>query len=167
MTIREILQSDIAPFEVEDDVLILLFRYYLHRAPTINSVRSVSNNLANPEEKWTEYLTSLHIGKEQHHIYSSNRITEQQLGYFNLSDDDIVTRNTKGIVCCSYQEEPNINCLLRHLRNSIAHGRVYVRCIGNSSILIFDDYNKVNNQSARIVLTKSDLRQLKSVISRN
>ena len=65
--------------------------------------------------------------------------------------------------------ESDLSCLLRHIRNSLAHGRVFVIHGGNQIYILFEDcvpQNKGNNNriSARILCTQADLKKWKSFI---
>ena len=64
-----------------------------------------------------------------------------------------------------HNPETDLDCILRHIRNSIAHGRVYYRKDRNRIHFVFEDCNK-KNLTARIVCIKSDLEFWKKVLSR-
>ena len=62
--------------------------------------------------------------------------------------------------------ETELDCFLRHIRNSIAHGRVYYKNDGNRVRFVFEDLTpSSNNISARIVCIKADLEYWKSILS--
>ncbi len=64
---------------------------------------------------------------------------------------------------CYYKDnvEQEIPCLLRHLRNSIAHGNVFGVLSKNRKYILFDDYNKSGNHTARVLFTQTDLEKIR------
>lgn len=46
MTISDILQHPVLPFEIEDVKLVKLFSFFLHSAPTIESATAISMEAA-------------------------------------------------------------------------------------------------------------------------
>ena len=55
--------------------------------------------------------------------------------------------------------------MIRHIRNSIAHGRIYYSHTGNRIHIVFEDANSTGNLSARIVCIKADLEHWKRILS--
>lgn len=99
-----------------------------------------------------------------------NAQIEKELKQANLDGDDICLK-CKRFVCKRKQTkngafpETDLDCFLRHIRNSIAHGRVYCLHGGNRVRIVFEDENSSGNLSARIVCIKADLEHWKKVLS--
>lgn len=53
---------------------------------------------------------------------------------------------------------------MRHLRNTLAHGRFFVIHGGNHISLLFDDQNGEGNITARIICNQADLKKWKKII---
>ena len=141
MKIKDIKYNIINPFEIDDVKLIRLFSFYLHTAPTIES------------------RTATQIDEER---ASNNWISFKEYG---LDDEAEVKRRTRAFVCKKKtSQETDYRCLLRHLRNSIAHNNVYISDVGNRKYILFEDFNKKGNISAKILLSQNDLRILKKEI---
>ena len=58
MTISDILQHPVLPFEIEDVKLVKLFSFFLHSAPTIESATAISMEAARLDQNWMSYITS-------------------------------------------------------------------------------------------------------------
>ena len=159
MNISELLNSPIIPFEIDDVVLQKLFSFFLHLAPTIDSKTAATI----PEDRlirnWAEYVASL---KCESFVFLAPNCSIEKHG---LSSTSQISRKSKGFVCKRKDKnEAEHVCLLRHLRNSIAHNNVYLKNAGNRKYLLFEDFNQSKNQSARILLSQSDLKRLKNTI---
>lgn len=166
MTINDIMSSHITPFEISDKKLLSLFSYYLHLAPTIGSSSAKSPPTCGLEIAWQQFITEVSLIKPNYHIYAPGYIKPSQLELYNLADTDVVKKNSRRFVCCYKDDESQeIVCLLRHIRNSIAHSNIYLLDTKNRKYLIFDDYNKSENLTARILLSQTDLSRLRKVLS--
>ena len=58
MTISDILQHPVLPFEIEDVKLVKLFSFFLHSAPTIESATAISMEAARLDQNWMSFITS-------------------------------------------------------------------------------------------------------------
>lgn len=165
MYISELLSNPIVPFEIEDMVLQKLFSFFLHLAPTIDS--KTAANI--PEDRlirnWAEYVS--YVNKESFVFLAPNCVIENHLEKHGFALSSQINRKSKGFICKRKDKnEPDYVCLLRHLRNSIAHSNVYLSNAGNRKYLLFEDFNQTKKQSARILLSQSDLKRLKDTIMR-
>mgnify|MGYP000996939628 FL=1 len=57
-------------------------------------------------------------------------------------------------------------CFVRHIRNSIAHGYVYIKKQTNRVFILLEDYNSKKHKQAIILVSKSDLNKLKKEIEK-
>ena len=163
MIIADILKNHITPFEVDDEKLRKLFSFFLHSAPSIESATAAHIPPDRLMRNWNTYICGLPQGC--HGFISSNCIFDKYLGQYNLDNNAMVNRKTKGFICKKKtNNEEEYECLLRHIRNSIAHSNVYMINAGNRKYLLFEDFNQSKNQSARILISQTDLQKLKSEI---
>jgi hypothetical protein len=172
MTINDLLNKRIIPFEVKDEKLKALFSFFLHRAPSISS----SSATVKPDEEltqlWDDYLVEISIPKDCIGIYASGYINDSQLSKYSLAGPDEINRKANRII--GYKKdvkktkgrnELDCECVLRHLRNSIAHGNVFVEEKTNRKYILFDDYNENNHLTGRILLSMTNLIKLKKYMS--
>ena len=164
MKIADILSYHIVPFETEDMKLKSLFSFFLHLAPTISSSSAGDIPKAGLAQAWASFLREARIRNESFRLYTSGSINEKQLERYSLSSSSTVSRKSKCFICSRKSaDECEMSCLLRHLRNSIAHSNVYL-LNNNRKYILFDDFNTKQNRSARILLSQGNLRVLKKYL---
>lgn len=158
----------VIPFEYGKEEIESLFSYFLYKAPNIESVHSPQISSKYKREILDRMISN------QHYRYQcfckSNSPIEKELVKANLSDGDGVCLKCKRFVCKKKKKkgavgESDLDCFLRHIRNSIAHGRVYLWRDGNKHHIMFEDENNTGKISARIVCVKSDLSHWKKVLN--
>lgn len=166
ITIGEILNSHIVPFEYEDIKTKRLFSYFLHLAPTISSSSAKELSINDYNDVWERVSDGLALDSKNCKIYASGYIKVDQLKTYKLCDNDTANRSTKRVVCCEKNSsETEIECFLRHIRNSIAHSNVYV-LDKRRKYVIFDDYNKNKHLTARLLLSQTDLEKVRKIIEK-
>lgn len=166
MKIKDIKYNIIHPFEIDDVKLIRLFSFYLHTAPTIESRTATQIDEERASNNWISFIKTLNkdMFKFYAHSYPIERLVDSFKEY-GLDDEAEVKRRTRAFVCKKKtSQETDYRCLLRHLRNSIAHNNVYISDVGNRKYILFEDFNKNGNISAKILLSQNDLRILKKEI---
>ena len=165
MTISDILQHPVLPFEIEDVKLVRLFSFFLHSAPTIESATAIPMEAARLDQNWMSFITS--YPKESWLVIAPNCTFGAYLIKANLDGNAVVSRRKKGFVCKrKTKDETDCEACLRHIRNAIAHNNVFVLNAGNRKFILFDDYNKDKKHNARLLFTQSDLQRLKSEITK-
>ena len=166
MTISDIKKNKIAPFEIDDIKLTRLFSFFLHSAPTIDSNLASKIDEDRLLKNWNDFVSR--FTSERILVYSKKYPFEdfmQQFEKCGLSDESTVSRRLKAIVCKRKEKtEKDYQCVLRHLRNSIAHGNLYLSNASNRKYVLFEDYTKNGNITARILLSQADLSLLKREI---
>ena len=166
MKISDILANRILPFEIEDEKLKKLFSFYLHSAPTIESKSAAMIEAEKLAENWLEYRSTFPQDMSVFYAasYPPDKFQECLLKY-KLNNEADVNRRIKAFVCKKKdKDEQECQCLLRHLRNSIAHDNVYLSNAGNRKYILFEDFNKSDNLTARILLSQADLSTMKRII---
>ena len=164
MTISDIKENKIAPFEIDDIKLTRLFSFFLHSAPTIDSNLASRIDEDRLLKNWNNFVSQFTNGRISLYSNSYKKLI-QQFEKHGLSDESTVSRRLKVIVCNRKNNvEKDYQCVLRHLRNSIAHCNLYLSNAGNRKYILFEDYNKRGNITARILLSQADLSLLKREI---
>lgn len=159
--------SAITPFDSDDEELLQLFSYFLHKAPEIDSALSKKIPASYHNEIFERMMEGRHFKAIS--FCSSNVKIDSQLAKVSLYENDLCPKCKRFV--CKYkaiqkkeQSESNLHCFLRHIRNSIAHAHVYMLCINNRKYILFEDYNKSKNRSARIICVKADLKYWKRIL---
>lgn len=158
----------VTPFEECTADVKKLFSYFLHNAPNIESIHSekIPNELH--DSIFDRMINDRHFKYQNFCTFNASINKELEKGYL-LGDS--VCLKCKRFVCKkkktdkSKLSESNLECFLRHIRNAIAHVRVYYRHAGNKIHIVFEDKNTTGNLSARIVCIKADLEHWKKVLS--
>lgn len=165
---KESLQSFISPFEDGTSETRKLFSYFLHKAPNIESVHSTLIPDVMHTEVFERMLESRHFKYKK--FCWANAVIENELCKGFL-DGNLLCLKCKRFVCKKKKTEKgrtpetDLECFLRHIRNAIAHGRVYIFHARNRIHIVFEDVNTSGKLSARIVCIKADLEYWKSVLS--
>lgn len=154
------------PFEVKDAALKTLFCYFLYRAPGIKSKHAEYLE----QEKCEILLKKINEKADQRIQFCEPGVQiEKELPKVNLSEKDPCLKCTRAMCKRSKEEkspkESDLVCLLRHIRNSIAHGYVHCRKSNKTYYILFEDYNDEERMTAKIVCCKEDLEQWKEIIS--
>lgn len=164
--IEDILKNRILPFEVESEKLRRLFSFYLHSAPTIESKSAAQIDNDRLKRNWICFREL--FPNNTMTFFSSSYANDKFIKSFekyNIHNDAHINRKIKVSVCKKKDtKESEYQCLLRHLRNSIAHDNVYLLNAGNRKYILFEDYSNKENISARILFSQADLSALKKEI---
>ena len=171
MKIKDIKEHIIVPFEIEDEKLKILFSFYLHKAPTIESKSSIDLNSSMLDERWTNFKNSISNIKTKFvsYSYTLDDLLKRMVDC-GLDEESPVNRTTNAFVCKKKNikkgeaPETECECVLRHIRNSIAHGNVYLSSTSNRKYVLFEDYNLNDKLTARILLSQTNLKKLKRII---
>ncbi len=165
MLISEIRSNQIVPFEIEDTKLIKLFSFFLHSAPTTSSASAMNIDTQRLESNWNAFIGD--IKQKNYIIIPDNQKIEDYFEKYNFLPDSTVNRLSKGFVCKRKgKDETDYACVLRHLRNAIAHSHVFMNDKGNRKYILFEDYNTTGKQSSILLFSQADLSKLKRIIVR-
>lgn len=158
----------IVPFEGGTPDTRKLFSYFLYSAPNIESTHSKKIPLDLHNEIFNRMIDKRHYKYQK--FCGASAVIDKELEKGHLDGDSFCLK-CKRFVCKKKQTtkgklpESDLDCFLRHIRNSIAHGRVYFLHGGNKIHIVFEDENTTGNLSARIVCIKADLEHWKRVLS--
>ena len=156
--------NQVPPLEIEDDTIRKLLSFYLHYAPTIESKTATEVSDERLQRNWNDFFTDAHFTSFK--IYSEGKILTEKIFTDNaLGDAQKLSRKVLSIVCKrKNKDEKDYECVLRHIRNSIAHNNVYIVNTGNRKFVLFEDYNKNGNITSRMLLSQTILSKLKKII---
>ena len=154
-------QYRIIPFE-DNTFLNVIFSYFLYKAPSISSSFSEEIDF-NDDKLFKEFIN---INRFKSIIFIKKNSKKVYIEH-DLSGDYICMRCMRMIITRSinyedHQLESYLECVLRHIRNSIAHGLVYYMFENKRHYLMFEDVNLSGNISARIIVNRQTLINLKS-----
>ena len=160
----------IVPLEGTNKSLEKLFSYFLYLAPDIKSSHSKKIAKDKHAEIFERMMFNRHFKYKK--FCAFNAVIEDELSKAYLNDNAICLK-CKRFVCKKAKvtkkdkiQETDLDCFLRHIRNSIAHGRVYLEHRNNKIVIIFEDENDSKKLSARIACVKSDLEYWKSILKK-
>ena len=169
MKFSEIKENNILPFEVEDRELQLLFSFFLHKAPTIDSYLALKSN--KNSQKWNDFIRDW---KKEYYKFYSKFPSDNKLEHYKLTEKDTIGNKDRAFVCVKKdkkdkkdKKESDYECFVRHLRNAIAHGYVFMKKQTNRIFVLLEDYNKNGNHTAIILVSKSDLKKLKKEMEKD
>lgn len=167
----EILPSNVVnPITCEISELRKLFAFFHYESPNTSSY--ISSYI--PQEMHDELLKEmLSKWKKERCIFISNNETiDKFLEPLYLSDIKLCSY-CKRFVCKRNRKdsktgykETDFECLLRHIRNAIAHARVFVIHRGNNISLLFEDRYKQDKITARIICNQADLKRWRDLINK-
>lgn len=154
----------IVPMEIENEELRQAFSFFLYKAPFIPSCHSKNIEIVSNDGEEL-LLKELLINTNNEMEFRSNRKSFlNKLESMQLNNSSVCLRCKRGTCIRRDSDSSKLRCLIRHLRNSIAHGYVYYELDNRIHRIMFEDYDKNNNVSARIVCVKSDLLELRKVL---
>lgn len=165
MTISELLTYKTIPFEISNIKMEKLFSFFLHSAPTIDSRTAVKIDSSTLLNNWKDFIESSRLKPSIIYAESYNKL-ENACEKTGLGVDTEISRRTKGFVCIRRGKETDYECVLRHIRNSIAHNNVYYCDAGNRKFVLFEDYNKRGKFTARMLFSQTVLTILKKEITK-
>lgn len=161
-------KNAIVPMECDIGNLLQLFTYFQYKAPNIDSAHSPLLDIAYHDE----ILQKITNGHSDNCFCEQNSNTEKELKKLALNGISICSK-CKRFLCKKMthnakrdpsRKESNLECLLRHLRNSIAHGHVYIMHGGNFISLLFEDIGSNKKVTARIVCWQADLKKWRKIL---
>lgn len=153
--------------EISNPEVKTLCEYFRDRAPTTDSASAAIIDSNSYESVYQEMMVCCKI---QNHFEKAKASNKTVLEKYDLLGNQISLKPKRVMCKLKDDNETNLQCLLRHIRNSCAHG--YVHIIENKRVtyIIFDDYRKkpkrTDNPTARIIVNKTDLKKWKTILER-
>ena len=142
-----------------------LFSFFLHSAPTIDSRTAMKVDLSRLSDNWERFIKSSQLKPSIIYAESYNGLANacEKNG---LGVNVEISRRTKGYICIRKGKETDYECVLRHIRNAIAHNNVYYCDAGNRKFVLFEDYNRGGKFTARMIFSQTILTTLKKEITK-
>ena len=146
-----------------------LFGYFQYRTPNTSSYQCETLDTAYHQSLYHEMVKSWN--QENISIIPFNATFDQESPSYALSGNSVCSY-CKRFLCKRAKPyhgnpETDFDCLLRHIRNSLAHGRVFVIHGGTSIKILLEDYDTKNKViTARIICNQSDLTKWRALINK-
>ena len=112
-------------------------------------------------EKWNEeYINILNqLNIENYNEYSEN--SQGKYKDMDLNEDELCFECQR--ICISLKsKEDSLSSLCRHIRNSIAHGQVYLH---NNLNILFQDLDDKKHITARIIISVKSFEKLRNILN--
>lgn len=161
----------IVPTECDVGELSQLFSYFQYRAPNIDSMQSP---LIDNEDSLDDLLQNIIKRVKDYKFCEQNADINCELKKIALYGEHICPK-CKRFLCKRMNQkakrrpgkkEHDLECFLRHIRNSIAHGNVFVMYKKTYISIIFEDLNEKKNTTARIACCQADLKKWRSLLNK-
>ena len=139
-----------------------ILKFYMYYAPNIDSCQSngrIEGN--NAEAVLQEMLIRANIRNKTRFL---KKIQKNSWAKSGLETDEIDFEDSR-ILCDKYSNEEELSALLRHIRNALAHGYIYVwkKRSGKFILLVDFDSNK-NRCTAKILVSMPILESWKAIL---
>ena len=140
-------------------------KYFLYYAPCIDSAHSQGEFDENTSIQVLEEMKAATGLKKKIRILK--RIQRNSWQIFGLDAEELDFEDSR-LLCDRYSKETELQALLRHIRNALAHGYVYVwrkqgKTKGDYIFLIDYDSNK-KKETAKIMISMSILETWKAIL---
>lgn len=155
---RELL---VTPYETTIQGFTSIAKYFQYYAPCIDSAQSpgeIENGIADIIlEKMVE---DAGLGDKTIFLKRNQQSSWEKHGLDGFELDFEIPF----IFCVNYSKETQLHGLLRHIRNSLAHGYLYVWKKRAGSYILFVDKSENNKNTAKIMVSMKILEKWKSVL---
>ena len=133
-----------------------LLGFFLYYAPNISSAHAKDFDGKALDEIYQDFIKNTTIGGRLKFL---QKIQSNSYELMGLKENCFCMKCERGLLK-TYKNEKEVVCILRHIRNSLAHGYLYVK---SKRMICFYDYED-KKPSAKIVMNIETLKQLKTVI---
>lgn len=138
--------------EIKNEVNDCL-EYFLYLAPNVDNYRNITFDFTESENALLSRMF------EKFYRCYKTEFSKTDLNSEELNPNDTIAKKCIYLHTNSKTKEIEINCFLRHMRNAIAHGRVFFY---PNDWIVFEDYKmRSDNLSARIICQIEDLKKWK------
>ena len=151
----------VIPSEIEDVELRQLIDYFQFRAPGISSEQSFEIPSVQHQIVYDELFNNRNY--EATDFFQSNKTIIKHLKMNHLEKNSVCIKCKRFVCRLDSGEETKLSCLLRHIRNSIAHGRIHL-VKDKGYYFLFEDVNR-KSITARIICNKEDLKSWRKILN--
>ena len=135
-----------------------LFCFFQLLAPLIDSSQSAGLD----SSKQKKIFRKMFARWNNYEFVNPQVRMNKKLDKYNIgSTDNVKCVGKRFVVKRSNYKEEDLRCFLRHIRNAIAHGRVFKKTVGGIEYILFDDARD-GAFSARVICTVADLEKWKN-----
>jgi hypothetical protein len=168
-TTRYLLQPLLAvPIKSGVQKLNKLIEFYLYCAPQIDSAHSCGKLKETIHDKVFQDILNAADMRSGKSMKMLTRITDSSFSSLELDGPELSFNPPRMVCKKSYTKtttETDLAALLRHIRNSFAHGGLYVKKTKKGNHLCLEDFDsKKKGLTARIVITDKILTSWKNII---
>ena len=153
----------IVPSKINDTEIKNLFLYFLYFAPNIDSVHHSS---IPDTENHDAIFREMTDNAKTLSFYVERSSVDNNLQKKHLANNYVCLKCVRAICQKKESTETDLDCFLRHIRNSIAHGRIVYCHESNRHYIMFEDVTPNGNISARIVCNKSCLLNWRRILEK-
>lgn len=93
-------------------------------------------------------------------------ICDRRRRKFSRDDFKDVDFSQRMIYCHKKEKESELSSLLRHMRNALAHGNLFVKFFRNNTLVCLQDFCRDGKPSALIVTNKATLEKWRNCLER-
>lgn len=155
----------VTPFKSNVRGFTTLAEYFMLYAPNLDSAHS--NGRIEGEAASQIFDEMIKKVNMQNSYKIIENLTDASWKKYDLSNDVLDFEQSR-FTCKKLKNESNLQCLLRHIRNSLAHGYVYIwKKRNNRNYVFFVDYDstrKRNRISAKIMVSTTILDTWKAIL---
>lgn len=155
------------PLEAGVRNFVEVAKYFMYCAPNIDCVHSCGKIVGKNAEIVFEKMISSANMIDRFKIVKN--IKEASWNEYKLASDKICMQCNR-MTFEKFKSEDDLTALLRHIRNSFAHGLIYVKKCGKNQVahLMLEDFGSKKNEkkkcTARIVITFKQLEEWKAIL---
>lgn len=139
-----------------------IVNYYMYYAPNIDSKHSSGKIEGDRAKETLDRMIDIAGMKNRYVFYVKKSVKPWE--EFKLNQNDICIDCCR-FICKKRTKQEELTALLGHIRNSFAHGLIYVKNEKQTKRILLEDYDSRNKEtSARIVLTAKILEDWKAIL---
>ena len=161
---KDIIPLLTTPFDTHIRNFTAIAKYFLYYAPNIDSAHSPGKL---SDEDAEQILVQMKNHADMRKSFDFLKSVKSSSWTSRGLEGTSLCFECSRMLCSQTAKEDQLTCLLRHIRNSFAHGRVYVLSRkGKSTLLMLEDLNadKKRSLSARIVIPYKVLEEWKAIL---
>lgn len=151
------------PYETGIRNFTEIAKYFQYYAPNIDSVHSYGKILGDRADKiFNKLIASAGMTKDYKTL---KKVKANSWNEFNLDDEKLDFEKAR-MIFDVFSKENELGALLRHIRNALAHGNIYIwrkKSKGNFIFLVDYDNNK-KKITAKIMISSYILEQWKAIL---
>ena len=141
------------PYETHIKNFTIIAKFFMYYAPEIDTAQSPGRFEENQADQMINNMfDSAGLSKNAHKL---NKIQSKSWGKYDL-DGYMINFESPKILCNKYGNESDLHALLRHIRNALAHGYLYIYRKNNNCnyIMLIDFDSKTASNGEKKITSK-------------